>query len=193
MLSKADVADFAASSTSFLGRRPFHGRRAVRAGQANERLPRITTGRAQARDSRVLGADRPVRDDHLGAIPTAVLSAAVQPLCRLRRTSFRRPSRQRGEGGQPKRPAYPPTFRWRYFCPTGREVGGELVVEDLYGAHEIRLPAGDLILSPASSLPHGHPGHTRHACGVFFWLQSIVRDARARGLILISIPRFRRW
>ena len=46
--------------------------------------------------------------------------------------------------------------------------GGELVVEDLYGSHEIKLPAGDLVLYPASSLHHGHAGHTRYACGVFF-------------------------
>jgi predicted 2-oxoglutarate/Fe(II)-dependent dioxygenase YbiX len=30
--------------------------------------------------------------------------------------------------------------------------GGELVVEDVYGSHEIKLAAGDLVLYPASSL-----------------------------------------
>ena len=46
--------------------------------------------------------------------------------------------------------------------------GGELVVEDLYGSHEIKLAAGDLVLYPASSLHLVTPGHTRYACGVFF-------------------------
>ena len=46
--------------------------------------------------------------------------------------------------------------------------GGELVVEDLYGSHEIKLAAGDLVLYPASSLHLVTPGHTRYAGGVFF-------------------------
>src|SRR3546814_12127326 len=32
--------------------------------------------------------------------------------------------------------------------------GGELAVEDSYGVHSVKLPAGDMVLSPASSLPH---------------------------------------
>ena len=31
-------------------------------------------------------------------------------------------------------------------------VGGELVVEDTYGYHEVKLPAGDMILYPSTSL-----------------------------------------
>src|ERR1700727_3059835 len=58
--------------------------------------------------------------------------------------------------------------------------GGELVVEDVYGSHEIKLPAGDLVVYPASSLHMVTPG-TRVAS--FFWLQSMVRDAHARSLI----------
>jgi PKHD-type hydroxylase len=61
--------------------------------------------------------------------------------------------------------------------------GGELVVEDTYGSHSAKLPAGDLIVYPASSLHHVTPvtGGTRLAC--FFWVQSLVRDTGQRRLL----------
>jgi PKHD-type hydroxylase len=61
--------------------------------------------------------------------------------------------------------------------------GAELVVEDTYGAHEVKLPAGHLVLYPATSLHKVTPitGGTRFAS--FFWLQSMIRDAHARSLI----------
>lgn len=54
--------------------------------------------------------------------------------------------------------------------------GGELVVEDLFGQHSVKLAAGDMVLYPASSLHRVTPvtAGTRTAC--FFWLQSMVRD-----------------
>jgi PKHD-type hydroxylase len=61
--------------------------------------------------------------------------------------------------------------------------GGELMIEDHYGSHRVKLPAGHLVLYPASSL------HTVTAVtdGVrvasFFWLQSMIRDDHARSLI----------
>src|ERR1700739_4773492 len=61
--------------------------------------------------------------------------------------------------------------------------GGELVVEDLYGSHEIKLPAGDLVVYPAPGLRMVTPvtrGSRGAAC---FWLQSMIRDAHARSLI----------
>lgn len=61
--------------------------------------------------------------------------------------------------------------------------GGELVVEDTYGAHSVKLPAGDLILYPASSL-HQVTSVTRGArLGAFFWIQSMVRDEGQRSLL----------
>jgi PKHD-type hydroxylase len=61
--------------------------------------------------------------------------------------------------------------------------GGELVVEDLYGSHEIKLPAGDAVLYPSSSL-HMVTKVTRGTrVASFFWLQSMIRDAHARSLI----------
>lgn len=58
--------------------------------------------------------------------------------------------------------------------------GGELVVEDLFGAHRVKLAAGDMMLYPASSVHQVTPvtGGTRTAC--FFWLQSMVREDAAR-------------
>ena len=61
--------------------------------------------------------------------------------------------------------------------------GGELVIEDNYGAHEVKLPAGDLVLYPSSSL-HMVTAVTRGArIASFFWLQSMIRDAHARSMI----------
>jgi PKHD-type hydroxylase len=61
--------------------------------------------------------------------------------------------------------------------------GGELVVEDLYGSHEIKLPAGDLVVYPASSLHMVTPVTRGVRVASFFWLQSMIRDAHARSLI----------
>lgn len=61
--------------------------------------------------------------------------------------------------------------------------GGELVIEDTYGFHEIKLPAGDLILYPSTSL-HQVTAVTR-GCRMasFFWVQSMVRNDSQRHLL----------
>src|SRR3954465_1999853 len=61
--------------------------------------------------------------------------------------------------------------------------GGELVIEDTYGRHGIKLPAGDMVVYPASSLHQvtAIPRGVRTAC--FFWVQSLVRDDRRRALL----------
>ena len=61
--------------------------------------------------------------------------------------------------------------------------GGELVVEDLYGSHEVKLPAGDLILYPASSLHMVTPVTRGARIASFFWVQSSIRSAHARSMI----------
>jgi PKHD-type hydroxylase len=61
--------------------------------------------------------------------------------------------------------------------------GGELVVEDFYGSHEIKLPAGSLVLYPASSLHMVTPVTRGMRVASFFWLQSMIRDGHARSLI----------
>jgi PKHD-type hydroxylase len=61
--------------------------------------------------------------------------------------------------------------------------GGELIIEDYYGSHRVKLPAGHLVLYPASSL-HTVTAVTRGVrVASFFWLQSMVRDGHARSLI----------
>jgi hypothetical protein len=54
--------------------------------------------------------------------------------------------------------------------------GGELIVENTYRPHSVKLPAGHMILYPATSLHRVRPvtGGTR-LCS-FFWLQSMTRD-----------------
>jgi PKHD-type hydroxylase len=54
--------------------------------------------------------------------------------------------------------------------------GGELVVEDVFGVQTVKLPAGHLILYPASSLHHVRPVTRGARVASFFWIQSMVRD-----------------
>jgi PKHD-type hydroxylase len=61
--------------------------------------------------------------------------------------------------------------------------GGELLVEDTYGLHEVKLEAGDAILYPASSL-HRVTRITRgERVSSFFWIQSLIRDDGQRALL----------
>jgi PKHD-type hydroxylase len=61
--------------------------------------------------------------------------------------------------------------------------GGELLIEDTYGAHSIKLEAGDMVVYPASSLHQVAPitRGTRTSC--FFWVQSLIRDDGQRALL----------
>jgi PKHD-type hydroxylase len=61
--------------------------------------------------------------------------------------------------------------------------GGHLVVEDTYGVHQVRLPAGHLVLYPASSLHHVRPVTRGARLASFFWVQSMVRDDSARTML----------
>ena len=54
--------------------------------------------------------------------------------------------------------------------------GGELIVEDLFGQHEVKLGAGDMVVYPASSLHRVTPVTQGARTACFFWLQSMVRD-----------------
>ena len=62
--------------------------------------------------------------------------------------------------------------------------GGELVVADTYGEHDVKLPAGDLILYPASSLHQVNPVTKGTRLASFFWVQSMVRDDSRRRMLL---------
>jgi PKHD-type hydroxylase len=61
--------------------------------------------------------------------------------------------------------------------------GGELQIEDTYGLHSVKLPAGDLVLYPATSLHHVRPVTRGERVASFFWIQSMVRDDGARTLL----------
>lgn len=62
-------------------------------------------------------------------------------------------------------------------------VGGELVVEDSYGFHEVKLPAGDMVLYPSTSLHEVTPVTAGTRVASFFWVQSMVRDDATRHLL----------
>ena len=61
--------------------------------------------------------------------------------------------------------------------------GGELQVEDTYGAHTVKLPAGDMVLYPSSSLHRVTPVTRGTRVASFFWIQSMVRDDAQRALL----------
>ncbi|HEX4228021.1 MAG TPA: Fe2+-dependent dioxygenase [Bryobacteraceae bacterium] len=70
-----------------------------------------------------------------------------------------------------------------FFTGPDEYDGGELVVEDTYGAHTVKLPAGHMILYPASSLHHVRPVTRGARVASFFWIQSMIRDDGARTLL----------
>jgi PKHD-type hydroxylase len=61
--------------------------------------------------------------------------------------------------------------------------GGELVVEDTYGSHSVKLPAGDMIVYPGSSLHNVTPITRGSRIASFFWVQSLIRDDMRRRLM----------
>jgi len=61
--------------------------------------------------------------------------------------------------------------------------GGELIVADTYGEHAVKLPAGDMILYPASSVHKVEPVTRGARISSFFWVQSMVADDGKRGLL----------
>lgn len=61
--------------------------------------------------------------------------------------------------------------------------GGELVVDDSYGAHSVKLPAGDMVLYPAGSLHRVEPIKRGARVASFFWIQSMVREDGERTLL----------
>jgi PKHD-type hydroxylase len=61
--------------------------------------------------------------------------------------------------------------------------GGELIVEDSYGAHEVKLPAGDAIVYPATSLHRVEPVTRGARLASFLWVQSMVSDDNRRRML----------
>ena len=70
-----------------------------------------------------------------------------------------------------------------FLCEPEDYDGGELIISDTYGEHEVKLPAGDLVVYPSSSLHKVQPVTRGARLASFFWVQSMVRDEAHRRLL----------
>ena len=70
-----------------------------------------------------------------------------------------------------------------FFSQPDEYDGGELNVEDTYGVHRVKLPAGSMVLYPSTSLHHVTPVTRGARVSSFFWLQSMVRSDEKRALL----------
>jgi PKHD-type hydroxylase len=61
--------------------------------------------------------------------------------------------------------------------------GGELLIEDTYGTHAVKLAAGDMIVYPSTSLHRVNPVTKGARIASFFWIQSMIRDDAQRTLL----------
>jgi PKHD-type hydroxylase len=61
--------------------------------------------------------------------------------------------------------------------------GGELCVHDTYGAQRIKLPAGDMVLYPSTSVHEVTPVTRGYRMASFFWVESMVRSDEQRRLL----------
>lgn len=160
---------------------------------------RVTAGHqsAQAKDNMQLPEDHPAAQEMgeliLGALQRSQLFlAAALPL------KVFPPLFNRYQGGQSfgthvdnairQVPGTPHRVRTDlaatlFFSQPAEYDGGELLVDDTYGVHEVKLPAGALILYPASSLHHVRPVTRGTRLASFFWIQSMVRDDGRRTLL----------
>ena len=70
-----------------------------------------------------------------------------------------------------------------FFTDPEEYEGGEMVIEDTFGTHEIKLPAGDLILYPSTSLHRVEPVTSGVRMVSFMWTQSMIRSAWKRTVL----------
>jgi PKHD-type hydroxylase len=70
-----------------------------------------------------------------------------------------------------------------FFSSHDEYDGGELVVEDTYGVHNVKLPSGHMVLYPSTSLHHVRPVTRGTRTSSFFWIQSMIRDDGQRTLL----------
>lgn len=70
-----------------------------------------------------------------------------------------------------------------FFSAPEEYEGGELIVEDVYGCHEVKLPAGDAIVYPSTSLHRVEPVTAGARVCSFLWTQSMVRDDWKRHML----------
>lgn len=70
-----------------------------------------------------------------------------------------------------------------FLADPGDYDGGELVIDDTYGAQRVKLPAGDMVLYPGTSVHRVEPVTRGHRVASFFWVQSMVRSDEQRRLL----------
>lgn len=70
-----------------------------------------------------------------------------------------------------------------FLAPPEEYDGGELIVEDTYGEHRVKLPAGHAVVYPSTSLHRVAPVTRGSRIASFFWIQSMVRDDGQRRLL----------
>ena len=70
-----------------------------------------------------------------------------------------------------------------FFSAPDEYDGGELLVEDTYGFHSVKLPPGHLVLYPATSLHRVAPVTQGARVASFFWIQSMIRGDADRTLL----------
>jgi PKHD-type hydroxylase len=61
--------------------------------------------------------------------------------------------------------------------------GGELMVEDTFGSQRVKLPAGDMVIYPGTSVHRVTPVTRGHRIASFFWIQSMLRSDEQRRLL----------
>src|ERR1700727_2119271 len=70
-----------------------------------------------------------------------------------------------------------------FLTPPDEYDGGELIVEDTYGSKSVKLPAGHMVLYPATSLHRVEPVTRGARVSSFFWIQSMIRSDGDRSLL----------
>jgi PKHD-type hydroxylase len=70
-----------------------------------------------------------------------------------------------------------------FLTPPEEYDGGELIVEDTYGAHSVKLAAGHMVLYPATSLHRVEPVTRGARVSSFFWIQSMIRSDADRSML----------
>ena len=70
-----------------------------------------------------------------------------------------------------------------FFSDPDEYEGGELMIEDTYGTHSVKLKAGDMVIYPGDSLHRVEPVTKGVRLASFFWTQSMIRQAHRRRLL----------
>lgn len=162
---------------------------------------RITAGyqSARAKDNGQLAQDDPVARE-LGALVLAALGRSPTFFAGALPRRIYPPLFNRYAGGQAfgshidnairydrsRQPAEPlrTDLSATLFLSAPEEYdGGELVIEDSFGTHQVKLPAGDLVLYPGSSVHRVMPVTRGARVASFFWIQSLVRSQSQRRML----------